>query len=153
MTSVSGVAHLLVLLGRHASRGFADRLGELGLTPAHVRVLGLVGREPGLHQREVAERLGAAPSRLVTLVDDLEERSLLERRRSATDRRHQQLHVAGGAGPQLAAVRRVVGAHDADLVAGLEDHEVATLRSLLAKVAAARGLPVEPPEGQVPPSP
>ena len=46
--------------------------------------------------------MGALPSRIVRLVDELEERGLVERRRSAADRRNYELHTAADAGDRLA---------------------------------------------------
>jgi DNA-binding MarR family transcriptional regulator len=140
MKQPSGVALLLSRLGAHVSGRFAARLAELGLTPPQVGVLRIVGQSPGLSQQVVAERLGAAPSRVVKLVDELEARGLVERRRSATDRRQQELHVIAGAGERIAAVRAVVRDHDADIASALTTEELDELLRLLTKVADAQGL-------------
>jgi DNA-binding MarR family transcriptional regulator len=136
----SGAALLLSRIGAHVSARFAERLAELGLTPPQVGVLRIVGQQPGLSQQALAERLGAAPSRVVKLVDELEERQLVVRRRSTTDRRQQELHLADGAGDRVAAVRQVVRDHDADITEALTSDELDDLLRLLAKVAAAQGL-------------
>jgi DNA-binding MarR family transcriptional regulator len=136
----SGIAFLLAQLGAHTSERFAARLAELDLTPAHVGVLRVVGQSPGLSQQSLAERLGALPSRIVRLVDELEERDLVERRRSQTDRRNHELYVAAGAGATLGAVLAAVGEHDAETTAGLTVAERKRLAELLGKVAAAQGL-------------
>ena len=77
----SGAALLLSQLGAHVSRRFAERLAPLDLSPAHVAVLRVVGQNPGIGQRELAEELGVVPSRVVVLIDELEERGIVERRR------------------------------------------------------------------------
>jgi DNA-binding MarR family transcriptional regulator len=136
----SGVALLLAQLGTHASTRFATRLAELDLTPPQVGVLRVVGQQPGLSQQAVAERLGAAPSRVVKLVDELAARGLVERRRSAVDRRIYELSIPESAGERVTAVRRAVGQHDAAMVAGLSQDEVQTLIALLRKVAESQGL-------------
>jgi DNA-binding MarR family transcriptional regulator len=139
----SGAALLLSQVGARVAVRFAERLAELALTPAQVGVLRVVGQSPGLSQQALALRLGAAPSRVVKLVDELEEHGLVERRRSQTDRRHHELHIADGAADRVAAVRRVVREHDADITAALTEDELATLLALLRKVAAAQGLATE----------
>ena len=63
------IAFLLSQVGAHVSERFAERCRDLGLTPSEAAVLRLVGRTPGLSQRSVADRVGTAPSRIVTLVD------------------------------------------------------------------------------------
>jgi len=136
----SGIAFLLAQLGAHTSERFAARLSELDLTPAHVGVLRVVGQSPGLSQQALSERLGALPSRIVRLVDELEERGLVERRRSQTDRRNHELHVAADAGERLGAVLAAVGEHDTEMTRGLTAQELQTLAELLAKMAAEQGL-------------
>jgi DNA-binding MarR family transcriptional regulator len=148
----SGIAFLLAQLGAHTSDRFAARLAELDLTPAHVGVLRVVGQSPGLSQQALAVRLGAAPSRVVKLVDELEEHGLVERRRSQTDRRHHELHIADGAADRVAAVRRVVREHDADITSSLSADELATLLTLLRKVADAQGLAADGHPGYGPPA-
>jgi DNA-binding MarR family transcriptional regulator len=141
MPPPSGAALLLSRLGAHAAARLGERLQPLGLTPAHVGVLRLVAAEPGLSQQTLAERIGAAPSRVVKLLDELEDRHLLERRRSATDRRHHEVHLASAATEQLGQVRRVVSDNDAELTASLTPDELATLLTLLEKLADSTGLP------------
>jgi DNA-binding MarR family transcriptional regulator len=136
----SGIAFLLAQLGAHTSERFAARLAELDLTPAHVGVLRVVGQHPGLSQQALSERLGALPSRIVRLVDELEERGLVERRRSRTDRRNHELYVAEGASERLGAVLAAVGEHDAEVTSGLTAREKQTLAALLGKMAENRGL-------------
>jgi DNA-binding MarR family transcriptional regulator len=136
----SGIALLLTQLGAHTARRFAARLAELDLTPAHVAVLRVVGQNPGLSQQAVSERMGALPSQIVRLVDELEERGLVERRRSQTDRRHYELYTPEDAGDTLDQILRTVGEHDAEITDGLTAPEKKSLAELLGKLAAANGL-------------
>ena len=136
----SGAALLLSKLGSHVAAEFARRLAPLGLTPAHVGILRVLAMKPGISQQELAAAIGAVPSRVVKLLDELEERGLVERRRSATDRRHHELHLAPAAAERLAEVRKLAGAHDAAIVEGLSADELATLLGLLGKVAEAQGI-------------
>ena len=136
----SGVALLLSQLGANASARFARRLEALDLTPAHVGVLRVVGQQPGLSQQALAQQLGAAPSRVVKLIDELEQRGLVRRQRSDTDRRNYALHIDDQAADRVAAVRQIVGQHDVETVAPLSADEVELLRSLLTKLADAQGL-------------
>lgn len=140
MPRPSGIAFLLAQLGAHTSERFAARLRELDLTPAHVGVLRVVGQNPGLSQQALSERLGAQPSRIVRLVDELEDRGLVERRRSQTDRRNHELYVAADAGERLGAVLAAVGEHDTEMTRGLTAKEKQTLAELLTKVAKQQGL-------------
>ncbi|MDQ1642317.1 MAG: hypothetical protein QOJ90_1668 [Actinomycetota bacterium] len=136
----SGVAFLLSQVGARTSTRFAERLAELGLSPAHAQVLRIVGQSPGLSQRALSERLGSVPSRVVRLVDELEAKGLVQRRPDSTDRRNHELHLNEGAMEQLAAVRQVVTNHDAAVVAALEPAEVQTLIGLLGRIAESLDL-------------
>ena len=92
-TGPAHVAFVLTQLGTLAAMGFAEQLAPLGLTPAHAGLLRAVAADPGRSQQAVATELGVLPSRLVALVDELEQDGLLERRRNPGDRRHHALHL------------------------------------------------------------
>lgn len=136
----SGVALLLSQLGAHVAAEFARRLAPLDLTPAHVGVLRVLATQPGLSQQALASAIGAVPSRVVKLIDELEHRGLVERRRSETDRRNHELFLSSAASARLGDVLAVVVEHDKAMVAGLSSAELGTLRTLLAKVADAQGI-------------
>ncbi|CUX09524.1 MULTISPECIES: MarR family winged helix-turn-helix transcriptional regulator [Rhizobium/Agrobacterium group] len=69
------------------ANGFSDVLAERGLRPADFSVLVIVGGNPGLKQSDVAEALGIQRANFVAIVDSMEEKGLLVRRRSEEDRR------------------------------------------------------------------
>ena len=91
-------AFLLAQLGAHATALFAERIAALDLTPPQAGFLRLVATEPGSSQQAIAGRLGIAPSRLVPIVDGLEERGLIERRRDPGDRRNHALYLTAEGG-------------------------------------------------------
>lgn len=69
------------------ANSFADVLAEQGLRPADFSVLVIVGGNPGLKQSDVAEALGIQRANFVAIVDSMEEKDLLVRRKSEDDRR------------------------------------------------------------------
>lgn len=133
-------AFLLSQLGSLAAGTFADLAGEAGFTPQQAGVLRLVASEPGISQRALADRLGAVPSKVVALIDELQERELVLRTRSAQDRRHHELTLTDAGKGALRALREVAERQEALLMDGLDDTERAQLHALLAKLAAERGL-------------
>jgi DNA-binding MarR family transcriptional regulator len=135
-----GAAFLLAQLGAHAARRFADRIAVLDLTPPQAGLLRAVARAPGQSQQALAAHLGTPPTRLVALVDGLEERGVLERRRNPADRRLHALHLTGAGEKLLGEIGRVAATHDAATLAALEPGEREVLRGLLARVAAEQGL-------------
>jgi DNA-binding MarR family transcriptional regulator len=140
MPRPTGVALLLSRLGAHSSARFAERMAELGLTPEHVAVLRVVGQNAGLNQQALAARLGAAPSRVVRLVDELEEEGLVERRQSTQDRRHRELHTVATAEGRLVSILAAVSEHDREITRALDPDEKRTLLALLEKLADDQGL-------------
>lgn len=135
-----GAAFLLAQLGAHAAMRYAEKVAELELDPPQTGVLHLLAREPGRSQQALADQLGVAPSRVVGLVDGLEGRGLLERRRSATDRRTYELHLTAQGQELLGRLRAVAMAHEAEVTAGLGEEDRRRLVELLGQVAAQQGL-------------
>ena len=66
---------------------FNESLLAFGLRPADFSVLILVANNTGLKQSDVAEALGIQRANFVAIIDGLEDKGLLQRRRSETDRR------------------------------------------------------------------
>ncbi len=130
----------LAQLGGLASQRFAERVAEIGLTPPEVGILRMIASEPGRSQRSLAAELGVVPSRVVALIDPLDKKGLIERRRSVTDRRNHELHLTVEGGKQLGRLAQVALAHEADLFAVLTDTEYDQFAALLAKLAAAQQL-------------
>jgi len=132
---------LLAQIGAHAAAGFAKRIADLDLTPAHVGLLRLVARQPGQSQQELARQLRTPPSRLVLLVDHLEERGLIERRRNPDDRRHHALFLTAEGGQFVRTKLGPIGAaHEDDICAALTEAERGQLAGLLGRIAEQQGL-------------
>jgi DNA-binding MarR family transcriptional regulator len=60
---------------------------RLKFTPPQAGILGVISRQNGLSQQALAELLGMFPSRLVLMLDELEQTGLIERRPDNSDRR------------------------------------------------------------------
>jgi DNA-binding MarR family transcriptional regulator len=133
-------AFLMAQVGAHAAARFASMLRELELVPAHAGILRAVAAGSGISQQALASLLGMVPSRLVSLIDELEALGLLERRDNADDRRVYALHLTEKGGKAMAEIGRVARAHDDAMCAGLGEKERAALRSMLARIADEQGL-------------
>lgn len=110
-------------------------LHQHGLRARSYSVLVLSASESGPTQRELAEILRLDPSQVVSLVDELEKRELVERRPAETDRRANVV-IATDAGRELLE-RASTSARDAEqrVLEVLNDSEQAQLRALLGRVA------------------
>jgi DNA-binding MarR family transcriptional regulator len=133
-------AFLLAQVGGHAAAKFAERLSVLGLTPPHAGILGTIDQSEGLSQQALCERLRVMPSRLVTLVDELEQRELVERRDKPDDRRTYALHLTENGRNVLKAIGRVAREHQEALCAALTGEEREQLGRLLRRIADQQGL-------------
>ena len=147
-----GNAFLLAQLGAHAATRFAERVGQLDLTPAQAGLLRLIAWQPGQSQQAVARTLGTPPSRLVLLIDGLEERGLIERRRNPDDRRHHALYLTAAGTDFMGRLATVGAAHEDDLCDGLDQRERAQLQELLERLAVRQGLTVGVHPGYRPPT-
>lgn len=137
------IAFLLSQIGAYVSDRFTERVRELELTPSEAAVLRLVGRAPGLSQRSLADRAGTVPSRIVAVVDGLEERGLVSRARSSTDRRNYELRLTAEGQVILSALRQVAQAHESEIIDGLAPQEVSALATALQSLARAHRLDLD----------
>jgi DNA-binding MarR family transcriptional regulator len=128
-------AFLLAQVGARAAALFATRLQELELVPAHAGTLRAIAGNAGISQQALASLLGMVPSRLVSLLDELEARALVERRDHPEDRRVYALHLTEKGSRAMAEIGRVARAHDDAVCASLSEKERELLRSLLSRIA------------------
>lgn len=133
-------AFLVTQLGGLAASRYAERLIPLGLNPAHTGLLRAVAVEPGRSQQALAGQLGLLPSRLVALIDELEQFDLVERRRNPTDRRNYALHLTAKGEDVMQSIGRVAAEHGNDFLEPLDQDERRQLNDLLSRLAAHHGL-------------
>jgi DNA-binding MarR family transcriptional regulator len=128
-------AFLLAQVGARAAALFAARLEELELVPAHAGTLRVIAGNAGISQQVLASMLGMVPSRLVSLLDELESRGLVERRDHPEDRRVYALHLTEKGSKTMTEIGRVARAHDDAVCASLSAKEREQLWSLLSRIA------------------
>jgi DNA-binding MarR family transcriptional regulator len=133
-------AFLLAQVGAHAAAKFAERLSAINLSPPHAGILRIVHTSGGISQQSLAEHLRILPSRLVILIDELEERGMLERRADPADRRSYALHLTDKGRDAMKSIGRLARDHQDALLASLSAHERDLLASLLLRVADQQGL-------------
>jgi DNA-binding MarR family transcriptional regulator len=133
-------AYLLVQLGFQVAGQFSERLAPLDLEPRHAGLLFRLAANEGLSQQAIGELLGLNPTRMVFLVDELEQRGLVERRRNATDRRSYALYLTAQGRDKLRQVRASGSDHQDELGASLTQAERIELTKLLRRLAAEQGI-------------
>ena len=131
---------LLVQLGTHRHRRFAERLAPLDLHPRHFGMLSHLAAAEGQSQQALSIALGLHRSAVVALVDDLEHRGLAERRRDPVDRRAYTLYLTPPGRRLLAELERAADEDEAELLTALDAAQRSQLILLLQRVAESQGL-------------
>jgi DNA-binding MarR family transcriptional regulator len=139
-TGEEDFAYLLVQLGFHLARQFGERLAPLGLEPRHAGMLTRLAAHEGLSQQALGELIGLNPTRMVFLVDELERRGLVERRRNTADRRSYELYLTAQGRDTLRQVQAAGSRHQAEIGASLTQAERIQLASLLRRLATEQGI-------------
>lgn len=134
------VAFLLSQMGSRSAQMFAELLKPLHFVPAEAGILRLLDRTPGISQQDLAGRLNMHASRLVAIIDGLEDRGLVAREVNDRDRRIYRLGLTAAGKESLGAIGRVARAHEDAVCADLSEAERAQLAGLLRKIAARQGL-------------
>ena len=135
-----GVAFLASQVGALSSKLWNRAVEGIGVDSRTAMLLWNVSLAGGRSQRELAATLGLPPSRIVGMVDAMEERGWIERRVRAGDRRTKELHLTAAGRKAVDRVMAAGAAHEDRFTAGLAPAERAALVDLLEKLSAARGL-------------
>jgi DNA-binding MarR family transcriptional regulator len=129
-----GIGFLVTRLHLPMRADFTRALAPLGIEPPHVGVLTALSATGPVSQSEMARIFAVSGAHMVQLVDELEERGLIERRRLPADRRAQVLHLRPGAGDTLAAALPLAQEVVAVRLAPLTPTQTERLLTLLRKL-------------------
>ena len=127
------IGYRLRLAQQSVFRDFAASVPKL--TPGRVGMLLLIEANPGVSQSRLARAVRRDRSTMVGVIDQLEARSLIERRAGA-DRRTNGLWLTRAGRHLLARAKRAIAVHERRVAARLTRAERAKLLELLARVAA-----------------
>jgi len=130
---------LLGLLGYQLRRAqqtvFRDYAARVpGLSPGRVGLLIFIDANPGVTQSRLAEAAERDRSTMVGVLDHLQARGLVERRRGA-DRRTNGLWLTRAGRALLARALRAIERHERRIAARLSSAERRRLLALLGKIA------------------
>jgi MarR family transcriptional regulator, lower aerobic nicotinate degradation pathway regulator len=133
---LSSASFLLKRLGFAVKERMMDALEETGLSSYHHAILALLDEEPRETQAMIADALGFDRSHLVGVLDELEERGLIERRRDPDDRRRHLVSLTPVGKEALTQLRAVAKRVDDEFFEPLGAAERKTLTGLLARLAS-----------------
>lgn len=130
---------------RAVERAFDEALAAAGGTlPFWLILLNLKIRKPA-NQRELAEAVGVREATLTHHLNAMDARGLITRTRDAANRRVQVVTLTEAGEAAFLQLREAAIAFDGKLRTGLADSDLATLSTLLGRLAANVGTSEEAP--------
>ncbi|MCW2977938.1 MAG: slyA [Actinomycetia bacterium] len=129
---------LITHLARVVQRGSETALDPGGLRPRHLIALTILRDHGATTQGALGEALRLDPSNLVGLLNELEQRGLLERRRDPGDRRRHIVEISAAGRQALVRAEQALVSVQDDVLGALDDDERATLHALLLRAAGGR---------------
>jgi DNA-binding MarR family transcriptional regulator len=115
-------------------RDFAIAMTEVDLTQKQCATLQLIGANPGVSQVDLAATLGTDRATMMAMIDRLEQRGFVVRRRSASDRRRQELNLTRAGQSILTEAKRVIAEHEQEFISRFTPKELAALVESLRRI-------------------
>jgi DNA-binding MarR family transcriptional regulator len=115
-------------------RDFAASLAKLDLTQRQFATLELIRANPGASQAHLAEVLTLDRPAMMAVVDRLEQRGLVLRERSSSDRRRQEIHLTEAGRDLLEQATRRVRRHDGRFLSRFSRADARTLVEWLRRI-------------------
>jgi DNA-binding MarR family transcriptional regulator len=142
---------LLEHLARVGRRAYEGSMTPGGLRPRHLIALKLLSEHGPQSQQGLADALSLDPSNVVGLLNELEERELITRRRDRSDRRRHIVELSPLGEEELAVAYARLSCVEDDLLCALRAEERTTLYELLERAVGGKSPPCdaadEPPLG------
>jgi DNA-binding MarR family transcriptional regulator len=134
---VKSSGFLLARLGLGFKSKAITALDDAGFETYDYGVLAMLAEGARLTQANIADALALDPSRLVALLDSLEDRGLIMRQRDPEDRRRHVVSITTNGERELAQLREIVGELEEEFLSPLDPKERKTLHELLQRLACA----------------
>jgi DNA-binding MarR family transcriptional regulator len=135
MDRIEMAGHLIRRLHQQSTQVYQARTQAAGfeLTSVQFAALDAVAQQPGIDQASLAATISFDRATIGGVVDRLEQKGLIERTVSPDDRRARLLQLTAAGRRQLAALRPVVEALQAEILAPLSAKERAAFLALARK--------------------
>ena len=126
---------LLKRLGFNAKQHSFEEYEKAGLSPYHHAILAVLDEGVPDTQATIADSLGYDRGTLVGLLDELEEKGLVERKRDPDDRRRQLVSLTKDGKRALTKVRTLAARLEDEFLAPLDSEQREQLHALLLVLA------------------
>jgi DNA-binding MarR family transcriptional regulator len=142
---VASAVFVLGRLGWTIKKQTMQELEDAGFSGYDYGVLALLAERPSETQATIADTLRLDRSQLVGLLDALEQRELLERRRDPNDRRRHTVTLTAEGKRQLAKLRSIVKRIEDEFLEPLDAENREKLHDLLLRLACHHDARFAPP--------
>jgi DNA-binding MarR family transcriptional regulator len=115
-------------------RDFTASLAGLDLTQKQCATLQLIEANRGVSQVDLANTLGTDRATMMAMIDRLEQRDLLVRKRSVEDRRRQELYLTDIGHEILAKAKTAIAEHETRFVGRFKPAELKVLVDALRRI-------------------
>jgi DNA-binding MarR family transcriptional regulator len=126
---------LLKRLGLHAKQHSFEEYEKAGLSPYHHAILAVLDEGLPETQAAIADSLGYDRGTLVGLLDELEEKGLVERKRDPDDRRRHLVRLTSDGKHALTRLRTLAARLEDEFLAPLDAEQREQLHALLLVLA------------------
>lgn len=135
---LTSLGYLTLKAGVFFHQVIEEILGGLGLNSRQFLLLTFLAEDDVLSQLELSKRLGLDPTIVVGLLDDLQDRGLLERHRDPADRRRHVLELTSKGRTLQKKATAAVGRAEQQFFEALSASERETVRKATFKVMRTR---------------
>ena len=132
----SYLPYLLNRAGARIAASFSEEVRPLGATLQMWRVLAALRERDGRRMGDLSETTSIEVSTLTRLVDNMEKKGLVARRRDADDARVVALHVTPAGRRLTQRITPIAERYEAVALAGFSATETKTLRAALRRLYA-----------------
>jgi MarR family transcriptional regulator, lower aerobic nicotinate degradation pathway regulator len=133
---VASSGFLLARLGFAFKARAIAKLEQAGFDSYHYSVLAILDEGARETQATIAEAVALDPSRLVAVLDSLEERGLIARQRDTHDRRRYMVSITASGKKQLSRLRALAKELEDEFLEPLDPDDREALHGLLMRLAA-----------------